>query len=178
MSSPFVAEIRMFGFNFAPKGWAFCDGQLLPISQNTALFSLLGTFYGGDGKSTFGLPDLQGNSPMNQGQGPGLSQRFVGESAGQQAVTLIQTEMPAHNHVMNCYSGAADSDSPGPTATWSSTGGGRLGPNLYTASNTSPVNMSTLALGFAGTSLPHNNMPPYLTVNFCIALQGVYPARS
>jgi len=178
MSSPFVAEIRMFGFNFAPTGWAFCAGQLLPISQNTALFSLLGTQYGGDGKSTFGLPDLQGTSPMNQGQGPGLSQRFVGETAGEQTVTLVQTEMASHNHQMNCFGGAADSDSPGPTTTWSNTGGGRLGPNLFTATSANNVNMSPNALSITGGSLPHNNMPPYLTVNFCIALQGIFPARS
>src|SRR6185295_1536532 len=100
MSNPFVAEIRIFGFNFAPKGWAFCDGQLLPISQNTALFSLVGTFYGGDGKSTFALPDLQGCAPMHQGQGPGLSQRFLGESGGEENVTLLQSEMPAHTHIL------------------------------------------------------------------------------
>jgi len=178
MSSPFVAEIRMFGFSFAPNGWAFCAGQLMPISQNTALFSLLGTQYGGDGRSTFALPNLQGNSPMNQGQGQGLSQRFVGESGGEQAVTLLSTEMAAHNHQMNCYAGAADSDAPGPTATWSLTGGGRLGPNLFTATSANNVNMSPNALSLTGGSLPHNNMPPYLTVNFCIALQGIYPARS
>src|SRR6187431_2170675 len=103
MSDPFVAEIRMFLGNFAPTGWAQCNGQLLPISQNTALFSLLGTFYGGDGKSTFALPDLQGATPINQGQGPGLSERFLGESSGSAFVTLIQSEMPAHNHFLTTY---------------------------------------------------------------------------
>src|SRR6478672_1996030 len=104
MSSQFVAEIRMFGFNFAPKGWAFCDGQLLPISQNTALFSLLGTFYGGDGKSTFALPDFQGRAPVHQGQGPGLTDRLLGELSGEAAVTLIQTELPSHTHQARCQS--------------------------------------------------------------------------
>jgi microcystin-dependent protein len=178
MSSPFLAEIRMFGFNFAPRGWAFCNGQILPISQNTALFALLGTFYGGDGRVTFALPNLQGSSPMNQGQGPGLSQRFVGENGGEQSVTLLQTEMPSHPHTMNCYNGGADVDSPSPAATWSQTGGGRLGPNLFTATNQNNTNMNPFALALTGGNLPHNNMPPYLTVNFCIALQGVFPARS
>src|SRR5512135_3601787 len=105
MSSPFVAEIRIFGFNFAPKGWAFCNGQLMPISQNTALFSLLGTTYGGDGKSTFGLPNLQGSAPMQQGQGPGLTLRDLGEIGGEQSVTLLQTEMPVHSHVVQAAAG-------------------------------------------------------------------------
>jgi microcystin-dependent protein len=179
MSSPFLAEIRMFGFGFAPKGWAFCNGQLMPLSQNTALFALLGTQYGGDGRSTFALPNLQGSSPMNQGQGSGLSQRFVGENGGETAVTLLTTEMPAHNHngVLGCYNGAADVDTPGPTTTWSQTGGGRLGPNLFTATSANNVNMGGGALALTGGGLPHNNMPPYLTVNFCIALQGIFPQR-
>jgi microcystin-dependent protein len=177
MSSPFLAEIRMFGFNFAPRGWAFCNGQVLPISQNTALFSLLGTFYGGDGRTTFALPNLAGSSPMNQGQGQGLSQRFIGESAGETAVTLLQTELPQHPHQLNAYSGAADQDSPAGN-TWAQSQGGRLGPNLFTATNVNPTSMSQAALSITGGGQPHNNMPPYLTVNFCIALQGIYPPRS
>jgi len=177
MSSPFVAEIRMFGFNFAPRGWAFCAGQLLPISQNTALFSLLGTQYGGDGKSTFGLPDLQGNSPMNQGQGSGLSPRFIGETAGEQNVTLIQSEMPSHTHTVNCFNGGGDVLPP-TSAVWGEAKVGKGGVNLYLTNPGSTANMNPLGFGLTGGSLPHNNMPPYLTLNFCIALQGVFPARS
>src|SRR5918994_2247869 len=112
MSSPFVAEIRIFGFNFPPTGWAFCNGQLLPISQNTALFSLLGTFYGGDGKTTFALPNLQGAAPMQQGQSGGTSDRFLGEMSGSEAVTLIQTEMAAHSHALNAVESAATARQP------------------------------------------------------------------
>jgi microcystin-dependent protein len=176
MSEQFVAEIRIFPFNFAPKGWAFCDGQLLPISQNTALFSLLGTTYGGDGKSTFALPDMQGNTPMQQGQGPGLSLRDLGELGGEQAVTLLQTEMPAHIHTAVAATGSGQG-SPVNNA-WAS--GLKTGPSLYSppAANNKDVPMSPAALSIAGGSLPHNNMMPFLTVNFCIALQGVFPARS
>jgi microcystin-dependent protein len=155
MADPFVAEIRIFPFNFAPKGWAFCDGQILPISQNTALFALLGTTYGGDGKSTFALPDLQGSTPMQQGQGPGLSLRDLGEIGGEQNVTLLQSEMPSHTHGVQA-AGAHDVYAGPP-------------PN---------VNMSPLATSVTGGSLPHNNMMPYLGLNFCIALQGVFPPRT
>jgi microcystin-dependent protein len=176
MSDQFVAEIRIFPFNFAPKGWAFCDGQLLPISQNTALFSLLGTTYGGDGKSTFGLPNMQGNTPMQQGQGPGLSLRDLGEIAGEATVTLLQTEMPAHSH--GAQAGPNTTQLPTPVGNvWTS--GLKTGPSLYTPSGTqsNDVAMSPLATSVAGGSLPHNNMMPYLTLNFCIALQGIFPAR-
>jgi microcystin-dependent protein len=177
MSDNFVAEIRIFPFNFAPKGWAFCDGQLLPISQNTALFSLLGTTYGGDGKSTFGLPDMQGNTPMQQGQGSGLSLRDLGELGGEQTVTLLQTEMPAHAHGALAGSGGTAAQTPVNNA-WSS--GVKGGPSLYTPSGTSSndVPMNPFATSITGGSLPHNNMMPYLTLNFCIALQGIFPARS
>jgi microcystin-dependent protein len=174
MSNPFVAEIRIFPFNFAPTGWAFCNGQLLPISQNTALFSLLGTTYGGDGKSTFALPDLQGSAPIHQGQGPGLSQYFLGEASGSEAVTLIQTEMPAHKHQASGVSGS------GPTSpannTWGSASG-RTPPPTY-VNGVPNVTMGFAALSIAGGSLPHNNMQPYLVLNFCIAMQGVYPPRN
>jgi microcystin-dependent protein len=174
MSSPFVAEIRMFGFNFAPTGWAQCNGQLMPISQNTALFSLLGTFYGGDGKSTFGLPNLEGSVPLNQGQGPGLSDRFIGEASGTDSVTLLSTEMPAHFHNVNANPVAGGIANPS-NAMWSPLAG-RTPPNLY---NSGPANttMNPLAISVAGSSLPHNNMSPFLVVNFCIALQGVFPPR-
>jgi microcystin-dependent protein len=176
MSEPFVAEIRIFPFNFAPKGWAFCNGQLMAISQNTALFSLLGTTYGGDGKSTFALPNMQGSTPMQAGQGQGLSLRDLGEQAGESTVTLLITEMPAHNHGAMATTGTGQG-SPANNA-WSS--GLKTGPSLYTPSGTdsNDVQMSPLALSVAGGSLPHNNLMPYLTLNFCISLSGVFPQRS
>ena len=172
MSSPFVAEIRMFACNFAPTGWAFCDGQLMPISQNTALFSLLGTTYGGDGKSTFALPDLQGSSPMQPGQGSGLSLHDLGEMGGSEFVTLLQSEMPLHNHSMNgATQDPALAKAVSPNASWALSQGG----GIY--QTTSNAQLDVQALAPAGGGLPHNNMQPYLTLNFCIALQGVFPAR-
>ena len=173
---PFVAEIRIFPFNFAPKGWAFCNGQLLPISQNTALFSLLGTTYGGDGKSTFALPDMQGNAPMHPGQGQGLSLRDLGEMSGSQTVTLINSEMPSHAHGVG-RAAAALGDSVLPQGcVWAESGAGRGTAALYIAGPaTGKVN--PFSLGPAGGDQPHNNMQPYLTLNFCIALQGVFPQR-
>ena len=175
MSNPFVAEIRIFPFNFAPKGWAFCDGQLMPISQNTALFSLLGTTYGGNGTSNFALPNLQGCTPMQQGQGPGLSLRDLGETAGEQTVTLLQTEMPAHSHTVVA---GATSDSASPVN--NSWGSGQKGfGNVYTTSAPATnVQMNPFGTSIAGGNLPHNNMMPFLGLNFCIALQGVFPPRS
>jgi microcystin-dependent protein len=173
MADPFVAEIRIYGFNFAPRGWAFCDGQLLPISQNTALFSLLGTTYGGDGKSTFMLPNLQGMSPMSQGQGPGLSDRFLGESSGSEQITLLQTEMPNHPHTLQ----ASRAEGGAREAVGSLSAAGVGGIVQYAA----PVGPNKLcspqAVSFAGGDQAHNNLMPYLTLNFCVALQGVFPAR-
>jgi microcystin-dependent protein len=173
MSDPFVAEIRILPINFAPKGWAFCDGQLLPISQNTALFSLIGTFYGGDGISNFALPNLQGNAPMFWGQGPGLVSYVEGERGGVETVTLLQTEMPAHTHQA---SGATGN---GPTSpannTWG-TAAGRTPPPSYVDGSPN-VTMASTTVAVTGGNLPHNNMQPYLTLNFCIALQGIFPAR-
>lgn len=169
---PFVAEVRMFPFNFAPSGWAFCDGQLLPLSQNTALFSLLGTFYGGNGKSNFALPNLQGSSPMHYGQGPGLSLRDIGETGGSETVSLLESEIPAHAHTLNGVNDSGLQSNPG--------GALPARANLYKinpAANTL-VNMSVNAASPTGGDQPHNNMQPYLTVNFCIALQGVYPPRT
>ena len=175
MSSPFVAEIRIFAGNFAPTGWAFCSGQLLPIAQNTALFSLLGTFYGGNGQTTFALPNLQDSAPMHQGQGPGLSLRDLGESSGQAAVTLIGTEIPLHNHTVSGITGGASL--PNPTNNLWASAAGRSPPPLY--SNSGPnTTMNALAIGIAGGSQPHNNMQPYLGLSFIIALQGVFPPRS
>jgi microcystin-dependent protein len=172
MADPFVAEIRIFPFNFAPKGWAFCDGQLLPISQNTALFSLLGVTYGGDGKSTFALPDLQGTAPMHPGQGPGLSLHDLGETGGSEAVTLLESEIPVHSHVL-LAAGGDPAESNDPTGNALS----RSSLNAYT-SNLTFTPMAAQSLAPAGGSQPHNNMMPYLTLNFCIALQGVFPPRS
>jgi len=181
MSNPFLAEIRMFTGNFAPTGWAQCNGQLIPISQNTALFSLLGTTYGGDGKSNFALPNLQGCAPMHPGQGPGLSLHDLGETGGEQTVTLLQTEIPVHSHAPGCVTSAAgDQNSPGPTTVWGLTAGAsrQQAPANYATQGTPAVQMNASAIGPAGGSLPHNNMSPFLAVTFIIALQGVFPARS
>jgi microcystin-dependent protein len=174
MADPFVAEIRMFPFNFAPKGWAFCDGQQLPLSQNTALFSLLGTTYGGDGKVNFALPDLQGSSPMHPGQGqnPTLSQRTLGEVGGTQSVLLIQSELPAHSHALQLSEQDGISNSPEGQLP-----AGAPGMSMYTDLPGTPVMMAVQASGPSGGNLPHNNLMPYLTLNFCIALQGVFPPR-
>ena len=175
MSNPFVGEIRIFAGNFAPVGWAECDGQLLPISQNTALFSLLGTQFGGDGKSNFALPDLQDSVPVGQGQGPGLSDRFIGEVGGAADVTLIQPEMPLHNHPIQGNT-VSDHTAPDPTVLWGSLPG-RNPPPLYQSGNPD-VTMSPLALSVTGASFPHNNLQPLLVLNFIIAMQGVFPSRS
>jgi len=176
MTDPFLAEIRMFGGNFAPRGWALCNGQLMSISQNTALFSLLGTTYGGDGRTTFGLPNLQGTAPMQQGQGPGLSDRFLGESGGEPFVTLIQSEMPQHTHTALAVDDAGDSTDP-TGRTWAQALQGRVGDKLYSVGQAPNQIMGTQAVLPTGGSQPHNNMPPYLTVTFIIALQGIFPQR-
>jgi len=171
---PFVAEIRIFPFNFAPKGWAWCDGQLLPLSQNTALFSLLGTTYGGDGKSTFALPDLQGRAPMHPGQGPGLSLHDLGETGGSDTVTLLESEIPAHSHSLTAHNQTADYPTPGAASSFARVATDNLYQNNTT---TNLVSMSDQALAPAGGDQPHNNLQPYLTFYFCIALQGVFPPR-
>jgi microcystin-dependent protein len=176
MADPFVAEIRIFPFNFPPTGWAFCNGQLMPISQNTALFSLLGTTYGGDGKSTFALPDLQSNTPMHPGQGQGLSLRDLGEIGGSEFVTLLISEIPVHAHFVG-RGNAAQGDVALPQgAVWASSAAGRGTAALYTDTANAKVNQLQ-SLFPTGGSLPHNNMQPYLTLNMCIALQGVFPQR-
>jgi microcystin-dependent protein len=175
MSDKFVAEVRIFTGNFAPTGWALCNGQLMPISQNTALFSLLGTMYGGDGKSNFALPNLQGSAPLQQGQGPGLSLRVEGEIGGEQTVTLLQTEMPAHAHTIQAAAGTGLAD---PTNNVWASGAKGFG-SIYSPSvPASNVQMSPFATSVAGGNLPHNNMMPYLGLTFIIALQGIFPARS
>jgi microcystin-dependent protein len=177
MSSPFVAEIRIWACNFAPTGWAMCNGQLLPLSQNTALFALLGTFYGGDGKTTFALPNFQGRGGMHQGQGQGLSDRFLGESSGEENVTLLLSEIPLHNHVVGgAYSLGGNSTS-AVGGLWAQSPAGRGGfVNIYSTPATGAVNPNSLAI--TGGSLPHTNLQPYLVLNFCIALQGVFPPRN
>ena len=171
MADPFVAEIRIFPFNFAPKGWAWCDGQLMPLSQNTALFSLLGTTYGGNGKSNFALPDLQGRAPMHPGQGPGLSLHDLGETGGSETVTLLESEIPAHSHAFRASQ--ADGIGQTPAAEMLATG---IGIGQY-APPGPLVALSANALAPAGGDQPHNNLQPYLTFYFCIALQGVFPPR-
>lgn len=168
---PFVAEIRIFPFNFAPRGWAWCDGQLLPISQNTALFSLLGTTYGGDGKSNFALPDLQGSAPLHPGQGPGLSLYDLGQMGGSETVSLLESEIPSHSHGLQCQSAPADASTPQGYTIARVTGA-----TPYIPSG-SQVTMAPEALAPAGGDQPHNNLMPYLTFYFCIAMQGVFPAR-
>ncbi|MFN2608075.1 MAG: phage tail protein [Acidimicrobiales bacterium] len=170
MSDPFIGEIRMFGGNFAPRGWALCNGQLLSISQNTALFSLLGTTYGGNGQTTFGLPNLQSRVPMHAGQGPGLSPRTLGEVAGEESVTLTTTQMPAHGHLASGTNTAGAATRPGGNVP-AATSAGAYGP-----SPTDPMNGSFIAS--AGGSQPHDNMSPYLVVNFIIALEGIFPSRN
>jgi microcystin-dependent protein len=174
MADPFVAEVRIFPFNFAPKGWAWCMGQLLPISQNTALFSLLGTTYGGDGKSTFALPNLDGSAVMAPGQGPGLSQHFLGEVSGSETVTLIASETPVHNHGLLASATPGNGSTPGPGVAIGRT----VGATPY-AAPTPPLGfMNPTAVGVIGGDQPHNNLQPYLTFYFNIALQGVFPPRS
>jgi microcystin-dependent protein len=174
MANPFVAEIRIFPFNFAPRGWAFCNGQLLPISQNTAVFSLLGTMYGGDGKSNFALPNLQGSVPLQQGQGPGLSLYDQGEQTGSPTVTLLQTELPKHAHTIYADANPIDAKQSSPQ---NNVPGAPTGKTIYSNAGTN-VTMSPSMASVAGGNLAHNNLMPYLVLNYCIALQGVFPPRS
>lgn len=171
---PFLAEIRIFPLTFVPKGWAWCEGQLLPLSQNTALFALLGTIYGGDGKSTFALPDLAGRAAMHPGQGFGLSQHFLGEMSGSQTVTLLESEIPAHTHTLNATTEDGTQGTLQAGVTLATSIGGKL---YQTNSSANIVSMNPVALSPAGGDLPHNNMMPYLTFHFSIALQGVFPVR-
>ena len=180
MSEPFVAQITMFGFNFAPKGWAMCAGQLLPISQNTALFSLLGTMYGGDGKSNFALPNLQGQAAISAGQGAGLSQYFQGETVGAPTITLPTSEMPQHNHHFMATSTAGTAQtSAGNQLAQAFSGSKTVNyTGNYLSTNAPNTSLSLAALTQTGSNAPHNNLQPYLAINFCIAMQGVYPPRS
>jgi microcystin-dependent protein len=178
MSDQYLAEIRIFPFNFAPMGWSMCNGQLLPISQNTALFSLLGTTYGGNGTSNFALPNLQGCAAMAPGQGPGLSLHDLGETGGSDTVTLTDSEMPAHSHSINCIDGGRVAGQAGtPTnAILARTGGTPA--SAYAGGADQNQTMDANMLTPVGGNEPHNNLMPYLTLNFCIAMQGVFPPRS
>jgi len=176
MSEAFIGEIIMFGGTFAPRNWAFCNGQLIPISQNTALFSILGTIYGGDGQVTFALPDLRGRVPVHPGQGPGLSNYVLGEASGTETVTLLTTQMPTHNHLLAANSSVNGSPTPVNNfpAIVTDLGGEQL--NAYSAA--SNATMAPNAVAAAGGSQPHNNMQPFLCVNFIICLYGIFPSRN
>jgi microcystin-dependent protein len=174
MSEPFIAEIRIFAGNFAPRNWAFCNGQLLPIAQNTALFSLIGTTYGGDGRTTTALPNLQGRAPMHPGSGPGLTTRRLGESGGAETITLTENQVPQHTHALQASTSPATVNAPTNTTALARSVGGFS----YKGSGTANATLDTGALLPTGGSQPHNNMQPFLTINFIIALAGVYPSRS
>jgi len=176
---PFLGQITLFPFNFAPNGWAFCQGQLLPISQNTALFSLLGTFYGGNGVSNFALPDLRGRVPIGQGQGPGLSNYAIGSVQGVETVTLLASQSPPHSHPFQAFAVQATTNAPSGAlpAQGHSTGRGAPAVNTYAPLQTA-VPLASGQVGPAGNGQPHNNLQPYLTLNWCIAMQGIYPSRS
>jgi microcystin-dependent protein len=177
MSDQFVGEIRIFGCNFPPAGWALCNGQLLPISQNTALFSILGTTYGGDGKSTFALPNFQGCAPLQQGQGPGLSLYDLGEVGGESSVTLLTSQIPQHSHAVGCFNGPGTLASPAGNV-FAMAKVGRQSENRYSATSGTGPPVAPNAISQAGGSVPHNNMPPFLVMNFCVALQGIFPPRT
>ena len=183
MAEPFLGEIRIFAFTFAPTGWAFCDGQVLPISQNTALFSLLGTTYGGNGQSTFALPDLRGRAPEHMGQGPGRSNRVLGETGGDENVTLTAGQIPAHTHTANCSNLAGNQQTPG-GGIWASAFGHSFHPHDHVGrvtgyqSGGANAQMAAGAIGNTGGGGAHNNMPPFLVLNFCIAMQGILPSRA
>jgi microcystin-dependent protein len=181
MADPFVGEIRVFPYNFAPTGWALCNGQLLPISQNTALFSLLGTMYGGDGRTTFGLPNLQGAVPIHAGQGPGLTARQVGETGGSATVTLLPTQVAAHTHAVAVASNddlGAASRSPDATTVFGKEQARSTSAGYVTVGAQAAVALNAAAVLPAGGGAPHNNLAPYLSFNFCIALQGIFPPRA
>ena len=171
MSEPFIAEIRIFAGNFAPRGWAFCNGQLLPISQNTALFSLIGTTYGGDGRTTTALPNMEGRAPMHQGRAPGLPSRRLGQRGGTETVTLTEAQLPNHSHSLFASTLIADETQPASNVTF-----GRARSLAY-ATGTANTSMAYQTITDSGGSQAHNNMQPYLAMNFIIALQGLYPSR-
>ncbi|MEP4037043.1 tail fiber protein [Pseudophaeobacter sp.] len=176
MSEPFIAEIRIFAGNFAPRSWAFCDGQLLPVSQNTALFSLIGTTYGGDGRTTTALPNLQGRAPMHPGRGPGLTARRLGQRVGAETVTLTEAQIPSHSHTGRATT-TQGAPGQGPTNT-ASLARSRIGDNLYNSGTSNVVDLASASVATTGGGQAHTNLQPFLTMNFIIALQGLYPSRS
>jgi microcystin-dependent protein len=173
MSDQYLGEVRMFAGNFAPYGWALCNGQLLSISQNTALFSLIGTYYGGDGVTTFALPNLQSRVAIHQGQGTGLSPYVIGQLGGTENVTLTSQQMPQHNHNMNTFSGPGSTTHPGNGILASTTSD-----KPYTTASSDGSTLNPNAISYTGNSQPHNNIQPYLCITFIIALQGIYPSRN
>lgn len=174
MSDPFLGEIRPFGFTFAPSGWALCNGQLLSIAQNSALFSLLGTTYGGNGTTTFALPDLRGRVPMHVGNGAGLSPRTLGESGGQEAVTLLTTQIPAHSHPgVSPPCSTDDPNSGSPLNNFPAA----VGTSIYSTTSNATMGAGGTT-GLTGGGQPHSNVQPYLVINFCICLFGIFPSRS
>lgn len=175
-TDPYIGEISIFAGNFPPRNWAFCNGQLMSIAQNTALFSILGTTYGGDGRVTFGLPDLRGRAPLSAGQGPGLSNYDLGQAGGSETDTLSINEIPAHNHPLGAYNNKADQSNPTGNVNAIVVDSSNGTANAYAASANATMNAN--AVGQSGGSQPHNNMQPYLTLNYIIALQGVFPSRS
>jgi microcystin-dependent protein len=182
MSNPFIGELRLFGGNFAPIGWAFCQGQLLPIDQNDALYALIGTTFGGDGITTFGLPDLQGRVVIGQGQGPGLSSYVVGQKSGTETVTLTTGQLPSHNHTLTAYNTPATTASPagGVPATTGKSVPNQANNSLFYASASVP-NATTFpadTIQNSGGNQPHENMAPFLVINYIIALEGVFPSRN
>jgi microcystin-dependent protein len=174
MSDPFIGEIKMFAGNFAPQGYAFCDGQLLPINQHQALFSLLGTTYGGDGRTTFALPDLRGRVPVHPGQGAGLIQRQLGERGGQENVALSESQLAAHTHAAFGTQEEANSKSPG-NALLATTQGNR---KIYDSTGKANAALDSGTVGSSGGGQEHDNMQPYLGIHFIIALEGIFPSRS
>lgn len=176
MSEPFIGEIRMVGFNYAPRGWALCDGQLLSIAANSALFALLGTTYGGDGRTTFALPDLRGRVAVHQGQGPGLTPYAIGQRAGFESVTLLTTQIPAHTHALAGFNGTPTTSNPaGALIASAQTTDGNAVNSFAPSANAA---LSPASVGASGGSQPHTNIQPYLCVNFVIALVGIFPARN
>lgn len=174
MSDPFIGQIQIFGGNFAPRSWALCDGQLLPISQNSALFSILGTTYGGDGRTTFALPNLQGKAPMHPGNGPGLSPKRLGETGGAETVTLTQNQLGLHNHSLAATTFPASSNAPTTSSVLARSSGG-FG---YDDSGSTDTSLDSRSVGSTGGNQPHYNVQPFLTLNYIIALQGIFPSRS
>lgn len=179
MSEPFIGEIRMFGFNFNPRGYAFCNGGLIAIAQNTALFSILGTTYGGNGSTTFGLPNLQGRAAVGAGQGPGLTQRQLGETGGQATVALLSTQIPQHTHGLNAATLSPQNPAQNVASPTTQAQLGLSAPNnIYIDPVTPNTSLIPSSISTVGSSTPHQNLQPYLAINFCIAVQGIFPARN